>query len=363
MFAKTYFPPTYFARRYFPFDELVPAAETVGFFFKRNMALYISKVDNDSADDTNTVKMLVKDFSFNRQSSMLEIGRNTLDSGQARVINPYVNLVSPIDFTFTTYISPLLDSTVTSPEEYLWISLMGTDTVTSDSSNSVIDFSDGNVRELHNLTFWFNDPNRNEHNFRLNNAVVDKATIDFNVNGHGEIQWQGRALTITEDNTPPTYTDRTTGYDCIKNKLSTIGVQLNTVTYNLALTGGSITFENNSTFYGRTKLGQTTKPLGHYTGNRKVSGNLDFYLKTGTRVSADLFSAILNNVETDTYESTHLANITINVGGTTNSNLQLDFPQVLLGIGRLNFNEVISTSIPFIAKEETGSYSSVTYNI
>jgi hypothetical protein len=542
MFPAGYFAPRYNAVRFFPYTDLVGGGAFPGYFFKRNTKLYISKGTKSTTTTDNTVQLSVKDFSFNRQSSMVEVGRNTLDVSQDRGIKPFVSVISPVTFTFTTYITPLtlgnqkllisddisdgwtLDQVtadintatnkyglftmdrinvsttagsyvhyiyksttstadvqytlsayfrndgadyawlnaytstgnwitvvydlvngvvsssgtgstsgsifnseikdlggglfhclvkfsvgennaiigigtsdtatpsyssggkiayqgvededifvgdisleigeVTSPEENLWLSLMGSDTVSNTPFTSTIDFADGNVGELQNLTIWFNNLIRQENNFRLDNAVVDRAIIDFDINGIGEIRWEGRAVEIVEDNGGPSnFTDRSQVSSCIKNKLSTISIDLRNTTYNLGLIGGSIIIDNKNTFYGRTKLGETTVPQGHYTGNRKISGDLNFYMKTGDNTSSDLYNAILSNIDNKDYESVFLANIIINIGGLINSNLQFEIPQAIFGIGRLDFNEVISTSIPFIAKEETGNYSSVIYNI
>ena len=270
--------------------------------------------------------------------------------------------ISPVNFSFTTYVLPTVDTNVTSPEEYLWISLMGTDTVTSSPTQSSIDFADGNVAELQNLTLWFYQPNQAEGNYRIDNAIVDSATIQFDINGIAEISWSGRGLTLVEDNTVPTPTDRTGLTNYIKNRLSTISLTMNSVPYTLALTGGSININNNVQFYGRTELGKTTTYDGHYTGNRKVSGGLNFYMRSGTNESVDLFNEILSNASTDTYESTYLANIAINLGGASNTpRLTITIPQALLNIPRKDFREVIALTIPFVAQEEASNYLSVTY--
>jgi len=332
-------------------------------FFKRDTDIYISKNPNASADATNTVQLKVRDFSYVKDSRLDAVGRNTLDPEQTRTLAPHISAVSPVRFTFVTYVLPLVDTNVTSPEEYLWVSLMGVDSLTSNSTSSTIDFANGNVATLRNLTLWFDQPNQSEGNYRLDNAVVDSADISFDINNIVEIRWSGQALSITEDNTPPTSTDRTTANNFLKNKLSTIALTMNSIAYTLALIGGTIRFSNNNIFFGRNILGKTTIPIGHFTGNRRISGSLTFYMKSGTNETVDLFNAINTNAATDTYESTHLADITINVGGATAPSLQLNIPQTLLQIPRQIFRDIISLDIQFVAKEESGNYSTVVYNM
>jgi hypothetical protein len=335
----------------------------MAFFFKRDTNLYISKNPDATANSTNTVQLNVKDFSFNQSSQIQEVARSTLDTTEARTIAPHIASISPVNFTFTTYILPLVDTNVTSPEEYLWVSLMGADSLTSNSTSSTIDFADGNVDVLHNLTLWFDQPSQSEGNYRLDNAVVDSASISFGLGEIAEIQWSGRALSITEHSTLPSSTDRTGQTNYLKNKLSTITVNVDGVNYTLALTGGGIEINNNNEFYGRNQLGKTTTPVGSITGKRRISGNLNFYMKSGTYESVDLFNVLSINASTDTYEEMYLADIIINIGGASAPNVQLNVPQALLGLAQQNFGELISLNVPFVAKEESGEYSTVIYNM
>lgn len=333
-------------------------------FLKRNTNIYISTAAQGSANASNTAQLNVKDFSFNQSANIVEVGRETIDPDQERTLKPYIDRINPVDFSFTTYILPMLQGTVTSPEENLWISLIGsTSAISSNASSSVLDFSQGNVPELQNLTIWFDDPNNTEGNYRIDNAIVDSADISFDINGIAEIQWRGRGLSLVDDGLPPSSTDRTGQTNYLKNKLSTISLTSNSVSYAVALTGGRLRVENKVNFYGRSQIGKTSTPVGHYTGNRAISGTLNFYLKSGTNSTVDLFNEILTNASSDTYESTYLTDITINVGGTTNPRIQIDIPASIMNIPRLNLNEVFTIEVPFLAQEETGSYVSVTYFI
>jgi len=336
-------------------------------FFKRNTDIYISKNPDASADATNTVKLNVKDFSYNQNSSVDNVGRETLDPTEERTLAPHISIVSPVNFSFTTYILPMTDTDspnyVTSPEEYLWVSLMGFDSLTSNSTSSTIDFANGNVAELQNLTIWFDRIGQSVGNYRLNNAVVDNANIRFDINGIAEIQWSGRALTMTADNVPPASTDRTAITNYLKNKYSTITLNVNATAYTLALTGGSININNNNKFYGRTELGKTTTPKGHYTGNRRISGTLNFYMKSGSTNSATLFENIQSNTIDDDYETVWESDFIINISGTTAPYVRLNIPRAILSIPTINYNEVLSMNVPFVAKEGTSNYSTVIYNM
>jgi len=331
-------------------------------YLKRNTDIYISTEAFGSANASNTVKLRVKDFSYNQNSNVTGVGRNTLDPTQRRTPVPHISAVAPVTFTLVTYVLPLVDTNVTSPEEYLWVSLMGENTLSSSPTSSTIDFANGNVAELQNLTIWFDQSTQSEGNYRLNNAVVDSAEVTFDINGLAEIKWSGRALNMTEDNAPPLSTDRTTALSYIKNRPSTITMNMDSVNYTLALTGGSIKFDNKNTYYGRNKIGKTSVPVGHYTGNREVTGTLDFYMKSGISETVDLFNVIRTTASNDDYEDTHGALINIDIGGITKTpRIRFTLPQALLEIPRQDFGEVYKLSVPFRAKEQIGSYNTVTY--
>ena len=217
MFPARYFPVRYFPVRYFLSGGGVGSVSTTGYFYKYKTNIYVSTSDNSGADATNTVQIAVRDFSFNQQSLSVLVSRETLDPTQSRDVKPYVTALLPVEFSFSTYISPLLDTNVTSPEENLWIGLMGSDSLTSDSSSSEIDFADGNVQTLQNLTLWFEQTDQNEGNYRIDNAIIDSATINFSINEHATIEWRGRALAITSDNSMPAATERLDHENCLKN--------------------------------------------------------------------------------------------------------------------------------------------------
>jgi len=366
MFPSRYFPNRYFPSRYFANVGAGATAFIPDFYFEHSTNIYISKAPNASANATNTVRLKVKDFSYNQSSRTVGVSRDTLNPTQERTPTPHISAINPVTFTFVTYVLPLVDTNVTSPEEYLWTSLMGADTIegspNSTPTSSTIDFADGNVAELQNLTIWFDQPLQTQGNYRLDNCIVDSADFKFDINGIAEISWSGRALSITEFNTLPSSTNRTTVTNYIKNKPSTITLNMNSINYTVALTGGNIRFDNKNTFYSRNKLGQTTVPVGHYTGNREVKGTLDFYMKSGTNKTVELFNALLNNITNTDYETTHEALITIDIGGATSTpRIRFTLPQALLELPRQNFGGLYKISVPFRAKEQTGSYNTVIY--
>jgi hypothetical protein len=366
MFAPRYFAPRYYGVRYFPpsGQELTGVTD---FLYKRDVDIYVSKSDNAGADSSNTTKINVKDFSYNRRAITKDVGRNTFDPTQERYVTTYIEAITPVDFSFTTYMTPITDeSLATSAEEYLWQALVGTfdDIYTiNEPTYAHYNFTWGGLdKKLEEITIWFNNPNRDRGNFRLDNAIIDRATISFDINEMAQITWEGRALSITSDNTLPTYTDTTDVTSCIKNKLSLLSLNMNNIDYNLALIGGQVIIDNNNVVYGRNKLGQTTIPEDHYSGNRTVKGNLEFYNKTGTAQSAELLNTLYQSLATVNYESTYAAYIIVFIGGNTAPYIRLNMGNCVITSGQQNFNEAITVNFDFTAQEKE-SYVYVQYTI
>jgi hypothetical protein len=343
----------------------------MAFYYKHATDIYISKAPNASADATNTVKLKVIDFSFNQTSNLTRLGRNTINPAQDRGIALYTSVVNPVSFSITTYINPVVDTNVTSPEEYLWLSLMGVDDVgTPTPTTQIIDFADGfNVSELLNLTIWFIQPGLSEGSYRLDNAIVDSARIDIDINGLAQVVFTGRALSIVEDITPPASTDRTSIDDTeyLKTRFATVDFWYDNYAFNtpLFLINGTINIRNNTRFYGRTKLGKTKTYDGHYTGNREISGELQVYLKDGTDETIDFYNWILANAGADDYESISVRPglVYIKLQGNKSNNFIMDMEDALFTIPRLNLQDVFSMTISFVIHEteHTSTLPTFTY--
>lgn len=153
----------------------------------------------------------------------------------------------------------------------------------------------------------------------------------------------------------------------ITNKLSTVDFStLNALgaaaagSYTIALTGGSITINNNLSYITPANLGVVNVPAGYYTGTRAISGTMNAYLKTGAGVGgtgqilADMLAAASSAVEP-------MASLSIAIGGksTSNNRVVFDMPAVTFSIPTVDVQQVISTAINFTAE---GSIASATAN-
>ena len=158
--------------------------------------------------------------------------------------------------------------------------------------------------------------------YLLDNCALNQAQIDFGLDGIASIQWSGNgtairtaAATTFADASPNTTLTggfagvalmKVTTANYITNKLSTIALASNIggvsgTTYNLAITGGNIVINNNIGYITPANLGVVNLPIGYYTGNLSISGNITAYLHSGTSPTNNtgtLLTDILNNVAT-----------------------------------------------------------------
>lgn len=210
----------------------------------------------------------------------------------------------------------------------------------------------------------------------LDNCALNQAQIDFGLDGIASIQWTGngtaiRALGVTtlNDATPPNTTLagasgvagvgllKVTTANYITNKLSTVQLVSNIggvggTTYTLALTGGSFTINNNIAYVTPANLGVVNIPIGYYTGNLAISGNITAYLQTGTTPSANntgaLLASILSNVATAA-ETKYRMEIDIG-GGSSGTRVEVEMDGCSISVPTVETQQIVSTTINFNAQ-------------
>jgi len=119
--------------------------------------------------------------------------------------------------------------------------------------------------------------------------------------------------------------------------------------YNMPITGGSLTIENNVTYLTPEELGKVNVPIGSFTGTRAIDGTLTAYLNTGSNNTGGLLTDLLADTSTVTQEF----EMTISMGGGSNTP-RVDFimNHAHLVIPSVNVEDVLSTEINFTALGE-----------
>jgi hypothetical protein len=114
--------------------------------------------------------------------------------------------------------------------------------------------------------------------------------------------------------------------------------------YNIAITGGTMSIENNMNFLTPEELGTVNQPLPGFAQSRAVTGNITAYLNTGTRGSAQLLADLLGDINSvsNTY------GLSVAVGGSGSAKkIELKLDTAQLAIPTINVEDVIATDIAF----------------
>ena len=233
----------------------------------------------------------------------------------------------------------------------------------NNTSNCTINWNASEVAELGTFELYFVMGKAGaEQVYKCDGAVVNEATVDFEVDGIATINWSGFASLISDQGTTvptTTITEKIIDTDnFIRNRLTTLaltanpyshatfpGVNSNGV-YNLTLTGGSLTFSNNITFLTPDDLGKVNIPLGHIAGTRVIGGSITCYLNDATGGSADLFKALIES----TSKTVNSFNMVFTIGGAAaGPRLVATMPRCHLEIPTHSIDDAISVETTFHA--------------
>lgn len=179
-----------------------------------------------------------------------------------------------------------------------------------------------------------------EINYQLDGATVEILNGDLIVTSHTA---GTTSVVLVADGTPGLLADLP-GFSAVGSE-STDGSGT-PKTYNMPITGGSLTVENNITYLVPEELGKVNTPIGSFTGARAVSGSLTAYLNTGATNTGGLLADLVS----DTATVTHDFQMTISMGGAANTP-KVDFimPNAHLVIPSINVEDVVSTEVSFTA--------------
>jgi hypothetical protein len=203
--------------------------------------------------------------------------------------------------------------------------------------------------------------------YKIANACVNEATLNFEIDGIATVSWSGMGKTISEvasvDFSAAGYTLITNGVNSTSNMirnrltaLNAVGVTPNAKTYGVTLTGGSITISNNMSFLTPEVIGVVNQPLEHVTGTRSVSGSFTCYLDEATNGSIDLYQDLLGATTT----VTNKFDLEFFVGGKGNTagypaapGIMFEMGQCHLEIPTINIDDVIAFEVNFTALPTT----------
>ena len=371
--------------------------------------------------DANTFRVGVLDgYSFSQGSDSSDVTISEAGAAPNRGSKRFNDSLPPAEWSFGTYVRPFVHGSASfrtaldhdCVENILWAALSGTalpgDAAadgrgvvvgTTAQNGSQCTFAKSDVHELMKLNLFFALENTT---YRLNDAQVNQAEIDFSIDGIAQITWSGNATTIdqvgeaiedpskfiiqtTAEQAPTSantdtfvetynYVDTTgpSDADYLRNKLSTLYLDadaqgggsasngLDDRTYDINITGGSLTIANNVTYVTPETIGIVDKPIGSFTGARVISGSLTMYLDTKSNGSNQLLTDLSG--ATDLVTNVFDMRLYMGVAGAVGSDgdaigaddftapgVEFNMPRAQLSIPTVEVGDLVSASLEFAA--------------
>ena len=387
----------------------------------------------------NTFRIGVLDgYSFSQGSESTDVTINEAGSAPNRGSKRFNDALPPAEWSFGTYVRPFkhgaasfrADGTYDMVENILWSALAGTGlsdasgaavaTSTGAANGALVDFVESDVHELMKLNIFFALENTT---YRLNDAQINQAEIDFSIDGIAQITWSGNATTIDQvttayedpskyqieaydaDGASLTHTSGSTDTyvenynfadtvgpsdaDYLRNKLSSLYLDadaqgggnasggLDDKTYDINITGGSITIANNVTYVTPETIGIVDKPIGSFTGARTITGSLTMYLDNKSNGSNQLLTDLAGATDlvTNEFDMRLFMGVADAVpgraGGAARASgdfvapgVEFNMPKCHLQVPTIETGDLISTTVEFAAHGTdllTGDEMSVKY--
>lgn len=360
--------------------------------FTRNANVYVQLVDGAGAHVQAWKLSVLDGFSFTQSINSSEITINEAGSISRRARLLFNDSLAPVEWSMSTYARPITDNSITHcPEEPLWAMILGADGyATNQYTSSVLagaspapatenintpangtntfDFSASNVSSFSdrwNIYFGFEDTG-NIQFYKLDSAVVNSVTMDFDIDGIATLSWSGFAKSLSDegisvptDLSAPITTGLTDTTNFIRNRISTVSLSRTDVSpddvYNIVLTGGSFTIENNVSYLTPEELGIVNAPLANITGARSISGSMTCYLDNDqdNSKSGELFADLVADVDT----VRNVFTLSLNVGGETASTPRVAFelPTAHLEVPTINVEDLLTLEINFHGQVSGGN--------
>lgn len=377
-------------------------------------------------------------FSFSQATNSTEITLNEMESSAGvsrRGRRAFNDSLAAGEWSFSTYVRPFTSAgsgagaadsaaEVHAVEELLWAMMAGARNyansafddgnsnavITPSGSNSVINFDYSNRSTLSTFNIYFVLGNDNRKVMKLKDAVVNEASIDFDIDGIATINWSGQASEVidftgsviekttqpvdgdttadgsaiavgdvwldsdnsyrvavltnvtaaSEASTSSVYEAITSTTNFIRNRLTILTVVPTTqdpdsdgtneleASYSLTLTGGNITITNNISYIIPEELGVVNVPIGHVTGTRSVSGNFTCYLTEDT-ATTNASGDFFEDLRAITNVVTNSFALTFKIGGASGTGLELACGTAHIEIPTHSIEDVISLETTFQA--------------
>jgi hypothetical protein len=331
--------------------------------------------------DADTFEIPVLDgFSFSQATGTQNVVLNEAGDTPKRGQKIFNTSLEAVEWSFTTYIRPFVDSADSSKhsmtEKLLWNALVSnsqtnntsTGGIVANTTDCTVDFEDSEHNQLLKFTGWFVfTDGANIQAYELAKMCVNTASIDFDIDGIAQITWSGYATSVTEVGAsagayPDQSGDATDGYvpansdaDFILNRLSTVTltstISGGSKAYTFPLTGGNVTVDNGITYVIPEELGKINTPVDHQVGTRAISGNFTAYLDTTALSTKVMYDDILADINGAAPDVTNVFSIDLKIGGASAPFVQFNMLKAHLELPAIDTADVMGVTINFTALE------------
>jgi hypothetical protein len=342
-------------------------------FFTTNVNAETGVVAASGFLPTNTREIQVLDgFSFSQNTTAETVTLAEAGAAPVRGQRSFNTALEPVDFSMSTYMRPADGGTnITAEESVLWNALFATDPIggaaaawTEAVTNCTLVAGNSQSHQLQKFGMIILIDGVS---YVIDNCALESATVDFGLDAIAMVAWAGRGailrqlagLTATTGTTVTfgnglagTAKGKNTAAPFIANKLTTLTLKKEIdgtgSTYNLAVTGGSLTIANNLTYLTPANLGVVNRPFTYFTGTRGITGTLNCYLRAGSANSSGLLADMLAGSTTDVDPAFY---VQFEFGGATNATrVEFEMPAAVLTIPTVSTEQVVSTTINFTAQ-------------
>lgn len=330
----------------------------------RNTRCWISTAAAGAESSTNTFEIGIQDgYSYGAQPNSSDITLNEAGATPNRGSKRFNDSINPVDWSFATYLRPYMDTNHYLADSVLWHALAtGEPMDLADPTKAVhgtlsvfnIGFENNSFHELQKIRVIFKIDNMY---IIINDAQVGQAEIAVDIDGIGQVSWSGQGTNYETLTVAPAFIGTSsfkaqpTSAPYLKSKLSALALFDGVTNYDIAITGASITINNNITYLTPETLGQVDEPIGSFTGTFEATGSLQCYLNTKDNGSAALQGAL----QADKSVSNSYA-LTLSVGSTTGlgPRLEIMLPNAHLSVPETSIEDVIGMSLDFRGIPSTG---------
>lgn len=281
----------------------------------RNTRIFVSTVTTGFTK-ANTQEILVQDdISWSQDSNSTDITLNEAGPKPTRGSQRFNDSLNAAEWSFSTYILPYDDAgKQILPDYLLWhglstgaaVNLAGTTGVFQNATNLVVNFKDNGYHELAMLNIYIlTDSSWSV----IRNCQVGQAEVNVDIDDIGRVTWSGNGTRLETLSAQP-FDPKTIGIDdalyakiqssYIKNKLTILKLKNNATggkTYNIPITGGSFTMNNNVTYLTPNIMSRVDVPIGSFTGSFELTGSLTAYMNDAANGSIQLYKDLVSDLK------------------------------------------------------------------